>query len=730
MTRLPALLVLLLTLSLTTFAQDASPDDDATERGAIGAAGTSSAVSTSDVAEATRTKGEDESAETEKKPRGKKRQAKEKVDFGQAAELILVPLLKPGDTSERVYEVQATLNRELHRAFPDGSICLDDFQGSYRCESEPSGIKDDFGNPKMVPKLVLSEDNKLTLRHDRSNSWTVEGDTLSFPEEPLAVDGVYGEQTYAAVLLFQLQNNLRPTGKVDAVTLDKLEPLVPANWLLAATMDWVEGWEFIGDLESPILTKRVTAAVVVAMMLIASVIVLHFSRVLANAPRFLDRWLFTESTSPWFRIFRENKVFLNAAQFGPAGFICLAAFMFFPEPDSKTEDALPYLNTFQNCHVLLLRFGMAYLAFVATLVSLAIANSFHDIYTADQPADNPIEGIIRAVKRIIAAVGLVLICSGLMGKNPMYIVGGLGAFMAVIMLVFRDSLLGLAASIQIIANRMVAIGDWIEMPKYGADGDVLKISLSTVKVQNFDNTISTIPTYAMLSESFRNWSGMRHAGARRIKRSVNIDMDSIRVCTDEMIDRFEAVELISDYVREKKKELAQHNLARDVEASQVNSRQMTNIGTFRAYLEAYLSNHPMLSSEMTFLVRHLQPTKEGLPIEIYAFCTDPAWKAFETIQSDIMDHVLSILPEFGLRAFQEVSSTAATSRRDKPDDQREAQIGALRQFVQEQNVYLSEHPSARVGAAKRRVDDKIGELGLTGRVSASSSGRRLELLDV
>ncbi|MCH7685185.1 MAG: mechanosensitive ion channel [Planctomycetes bacterium] len=337
----------------------------------------------------------------------------------------------------------------------------------------------------------------------------------------------------------------------------------------------------------------------------------QFARGLANAPKFLDRWLFTQSTSPWFKIFRENKVFTRMAQFAPALFIFFAAAVVFPAPGLTQDDPFPYLNTFQNCYILLSRFGLAYVAFIFMLVALAIADSFDEIYTAGQPDDNPIKGIVRATKRLIALVGVVLICAALAGRNPMYFVGGLGAFMAVIMLVFKDSILGLVASIQIIANNMVKIGDWIEMPKYGADGDVIEISLSTVKVQNFDKTISTIPTYALLSESFRNWSGMENAGGRRIKRAVFIDMHSIKVCTPEMIARFEKIELIGDYIQQKKRDLKQYNDEHEVMASLVNSRRLTNIGTFRAYLEAYLSSHPKLRACET-ITRLLTTFRFGL----------------------------------------------------------------------------------------------------------------------
>ena len=637
-------------------------------------------------------------------------------------ELVLAPLLGPGDTGDRVAEIQATLNKKLIELFPNRQIVLKPEHG-IRAKVEKIK-KGQFEQPVLVPKLeLLVREITVTLRHDQGNSWLVHDKmTLGFPDEPIAVDGVYGEQTFATVVLFQNTMGLTPTGKIDAVTLHKLEPLVPPGWLLAATMREVESNGTIQKLQSPSATKRATASIVILLILLSSLAVYQAARVLSNAPRFLDRWLFTESSSPWFKIFRENKVFLRAAQFAPAIYLCLMALLIFPSPSTDGKDPLPYLNTFQNSQIVLFRTGLAYMSFVATIVALSIANSMHDMYTAGEEKDHPVEGVIRAVKRVMVVVGVVLFCASVMGRNPMYIVGGLGALMAIIMLVFRDSLLGLVASIQILANRMVRIGDWISMPKYGADGDVQQISLTTVKVQNFDKTISTIPTHAMLSESFRNWSGMRECGGRRIKRRINIDMQSISVCTPEMIEQFRTVELLKDYINTKEDELQKYNRDHDIEASLINSRRLTNIGTFRAYLEAYLSNHPMLSDDMTFLVRHLQPTKEGLPIEIYAFCTTSAWKEYEAVQSDILDHVLSILPEFGLRAFQEL-----TNEGEDEDEPTPPEFGQIQGIIEKQNQYLQEHPNARVDVAQRRVEKEIGKLKLNGSVAVSASDRLLKI---
>jgi len=246
-------------------------------------------------------------------------------------------------------------------------------------------------------------------------------------------------------------------------------------------------------------------------------------------------------------------------------------------------------------------------------------------------------------------MGCISIIGILIGKTPIYILGTMGAFAAVLILVFKDTILGFVASIQLSANKMVSIGDWISMPSKNADGTVIDISLNTVKVQNWDKTISTIPTYALVSESFNNWKGMEESGGRRIKRHLNIDVKSIHFLSDEEIEMAEKVKLISDYIAEKKEEIKKANPENEIP---INQKRLTNIGTFRKYIEAYLENHPKIHNDMTFLVRQLQPSEKGLPIEIYVFSNDQEWANYEAIQSDIFDHILAIVPEFNLRVFQ------------------------------------------------------------------------------
>jgi len=297
---------------------------------------------------------------------------------------------------------------------------------------------------------------------------------------------------------------------------------------------------------------------------------------------------------------------------------------------------------------------LIYMIIILMLVLDSLLNTVEEIYQNFRASKEiPIKGFIQVLKLALYFVTAIFVISILLNKTPVYLFSGIGALAAVMMLVFKDSILGFVAGIQLAANKMVSVGDWIEMPMYGADGDVLEVALTTVKVQNWDKTITTIPTYALISESFKNWRGMAESGGRRIKRSVNIDMSSIRFCDEEMLERFGKIQYISEYIETKKSELTEFNQATKVDnASLVNGRRMTNIGTFRAYVKAYLQNHPMINNDMTFLIRQLPPTEHGLPIEIYVFSKDQVWANYEAIQADIFDHVLAVVPEFDLRVYQ------------------------------------------------------------------------------
>jgi len=300
------------------------------------------------------------------------------------------------------------------------------------------------------------------------------------------------------------------------------------------------------------------------------------------------------------------------------------------------------------------RIALAYLALIATMAVISVLNVLIDIYgTLEVAKSNPIKGFVQGAKLFVYLVGGVFLLSAAMGESPWRLVAGIGAITAVLLLVFKDTILGLVASFQILANDLLNLNDWIEMPKYGADGDVMDISLTTVKVRNFDNTITTIPTYAIISDSFKNWRGMQLSGGRRIKRSINIDATSVTFLTPEQLDRFEKFDLLKDYITDRQQEVSTYNDEHNINTDEViNGRRLTNFGTFRTYVKAYLHSHSKISEHMTFLVRQLPPSSEGIPLEIYVFSVDKRWVQYEEIQADIFDHILAVVPEFGLRVFQ------------------------------------------------------------------------------
>jgi miniconductance mechanosensitive channel len=267
--------------------------------------------------------------------------------------------------------------------------------------------------------------------------------------------------------------------------------------------------------------------------------------------------------------------------------------------------------------------------------------------------DKPVQSYIQLAKIINYVIFGILIFSLAFNKSPIYFLTGLGAMTAVLLLIFKDTIMGFVGSLQLAANDMVRIGDWVTMTNYGADGDVIEINLATIKVRNFDRTITTIPTYAFISDSFKNWRGMTESDGRRIKRAINIKISSIKFCSPEMLDRFKNVELIKDYVANKEQELAAHNAEKNVNKSTlINGRNLTNIGVFREYAEAYLLNHSQINTDMTYMVRQLDPEETGIPLEIYAFSKDKEWVNYEGIIADIFDHLLAAIPEFDLEVFQ------------------------------------------------------------------------------
>jgi len=301
------------------------------------------------------------------------------------------------------------------------------------------------------------------------------------------------------------------------------------------------------------------------------------------------------------------------------------------------------------------------LSFLSANSILNIVERIYERYEVSR--ELPIKSLIQVIKIVLIMITIIFIISNLIGTPAVMIFSGLGAMTAIMMLIFKDSLLGLVAGIQLSANRMVARGDWIEMPKFGADGEVLEVALTTVKVRNWDKTITTIPTYALISDSFKNWRGMSNSGVRRIKRSINIDISTIEFLDEQMLNNMKQINFLKDYLTEKEADIDEwnNNLPAEARNNTINARALTNLGTFRAYIREYVKNHPQIDDSQTLLIRQLQPTELGIPIELYIFTNDNRWIEYESIQSDIFDHLLSILPEFNLRAFQSPSDSALRS---------------------------------------------------------------------
>ena len=299
-----------------------------------------------------------------------------------------------------------------------------------------------------------------------------------------------------------------------------------------------------------------------------------------------------------------------------------------------------------------------YMVFIVIIVLDAFFYTIIDIYQDFEMSKfKPVKGYVQISKIIIYIISAIIIISILIGQSPLYLLGGLGALSAVLMLIFKDTLLGFVASIQLSSNDMLRPGDWITMSKFGADGVVKDINLTTVKIENFDNTITTIPTYSLISDAFQNWRGMEESGVRRIKRSISIDMHSVNFCTPEMLSKFNNIHLIHDYIVTKQAELEAYNKTNSINDSiMVNGRRQTNLGVFRMYVQFYLRNNPSLSNDDTLIVRQLQPTEKGLPIEIYAFSKVLEFEAYEDLIADIFDHILAVIPQFELQIFQNPTS--------------------------------------------------------------------------
>ncbi len=378
------------------------------------------------------------------------------------------------------------------------------------------------------------------------------------------------------------------------------------------------------------------------------ILVIAFSLIVFYIAKFIiNRWihrLAAKSASNWDDIFVEHKVFKRLAYLIPAVIIHASAQYVIPD----------YPHTMVVVHTLI----NVYIVTVLVIVACSVLDAAHEIYNSYEISKaRPIKGFVQVAKIFVWVVYVIVIITVIFLRTKGFgWLAGLGAFSAVLLLVFKDPILGFAGGIQLATNDMLRIGDWIEMPKYNADGTVIDITITTVKVQNWDNTITTIPTYSLVSDSYKNWRGMEESGARRIRRHILIDLNSIKFCTSEMLERFSKYEFVADYIARTENEINKYNNAKKSDPGElVNGRRQTNVGIFRAYLTAYLKNNPNLHQDFSLMVRQLQPTETGLPLEIYAFSKEQEWEKFENIQADIFDHVLAEIKFFDLQLFQSPS---------------------------------------------------------------------------
>ncbi len=341
----------------------------------------------------------------------------------------------------------------------------------------------------------------------------------------------------------------------------------------------------------------------------------------------------------------ENKTFLHLSNLLTINFVSLLIpDLFYDYPDFE---------------ILAEKFvGVLTVVFVIWLLRSILLTLKDFLRTINAFKDKPVESYIQVVMIILWLFALILIFGIVTGQSVIKLLTGLGALSAILLLVFKDTILGFVASIQVTVNDTVRIGDWITMEKYSADGDVFEINLASVKVRNFDNTITTIPTYYLISDSFKNWRGMAQSGGRRMKRSVLIKSQSVKFITDQDLDKYKGVHLIADYVQQRSQEINEHNKENEIDKSiLVNGRNMTNFGLFRRYIDAYLRSHPGVNQDMMIMCRHLAPTPNGIPLEIYAFSADKAWVNYEGIMADIFDHVFASVPYFDLEIFEYPTGT-------------------------------------------------------------------------
>ena len=351
--------------------------------------------------------------------------------------------------------------------------------------------------------------------------------------------------------------------------------------------------------------------------------------------------VFRRTSFSWDDMFAETRAFDKLAHIVPAVLVLLMA----PVVFADFGQILPFI----------IKLSEAYLIIVSMTVFFAIIK-VGEFSLSRHPAfsDKPLTSYFQLIRILLYIVTLILVLSVILDKSPIYFLSAFGAMTAILLLVFKDTILGLVASVQMSSNDMVRVGDWVEMPKFNADGDVIDINLNTVKVQNWDKTITTIPTYYFITDSFKNWRGMQETGGRRIKRAIYVDAYSVKLVDPEVREKFKKYQLVRDHVETRQQEIEDYNERNNIETSVlINGRRMTNLGVFRKYIENYLRNHPKIKQDMTIMVRQLATENKGIPLEIYCFTDTTAWAEYETIQSDIFDHLYSTASFFDIEIFQE-----------------------------------------------------------------------------
>ena len=595
--------------------------------------------------------------------------------------LRLPAVIAFGDKGAMLRDVHETLNQELGGG---PAITISPDVAQVRILDDVPQATDDCGEHGSQ-LLILKDGRELRVPRCWAVSPSLDDggslvpNSITLPANAIESFGVFGDQTFALVLFFQIREGLRPTGEVDAVTLHHLEPIVPASSpMLHAVMQWTIGEDHSRakrGSDDPESVKPTTIAITLGLILLAVLVAYLVTWYLAGRwVTYVGRHATNDSGSPKLLAAMCRQPFCRngLSHLGPA-LIVYVSHLVFPgywvhELDLDTVMSHP--GTFYFWNRFLAHIGLAYLIGTLTIVALGFIRACGVVWgapigtTANEEATETtaLRGILSFARGAVWTSGIVLFLAALTGRNPLVIVGSVGIFMAVFSVIFRDALLGLAASVEIVAHDIVRVGDWIEMPKYAASGEVCAITLVMIKVQNFDKTISTIPTHAVLSDAFRNYRNKHEPAGRRIRRSIHLDIDSITACTPETTARY--VQIVD-------------NLAAQQGGLTVAERGIehsTNLGWFREFVTDRLrlaNNFIYDEREWIVLVRHLQPTSKGLPVEIFAYCTQTDWGAFELAQAEVFEDLLSILPGFHLRVFQDTrefpqSLTVSTrsSRRD------------------------------------------------------------------